>query len=97
MFTVKVHEIGHFHIFGCLTYSHVPFEKRPKLEATGERGIFVGYNETSKAFRIYLPAQRKIVVRREVKFEEEKAFRRSLDSEMEDQHGTSTTQVTAQS
>ena len=34
MFTRKVPEIGHFRIFGCLTYSHVPFEK--KLEATGE-------------------------------------------------------------
>ena len=35
------------------------------------------------------------MVRREVKFEEEKAFRRSLDSEMEDQQGT--TLVTTQS
>ena len=55
MFTGKVHEIGHFRIFGCLTYSHVPSEKRTKLEATCEQGIFVGYDETSKAFRIYLP------------------------------------------
>ena len=95
MFTGKVPKIGHFRIFGFLTYSHVPSEKRTKLEATSERGIFVGYDETPKAFRIYLPTQRKVVVRREVKFEEEKAFRRSLDSEMEDQQGT--THVTAQS
>ena len=93
MFTGKVPKIGHFRIFGCLTYSHLPFEKRIKLEAKGERGIFVGYDETLKAFRIYLPAHRKVVVRREVKFEEEKAFRRSLDSEMQDQQGT--TKVTA--
>ena len=73
-------EIDHFQIFGCLTYSHVPSEKRTKMEATSERGIFVGYDETLKAFRIYFPAQRKVVVRREVKFEEEKAFSRSLDS-----------------
>ena len=91
-FTGKLPKIGHFRIFGCLTYSHVPSEKRTKLEATGEPGILVGYNETSKAFRIYLPAQRKVVVRREVKLEEEKSFRRSFDSEMEDQQ--STTQVT---
>ena len=77
-------EIGHFWIFGFLTYSHVPSEKRKKLEATGECGIFVGYDDTSKAFWIYFPAQRKVVVRRELKFEEEKAFRRSLDFEMED-------------
>ena len=73
----KKPEIGHFHIFGCPTYSHVLYEKRKMLEATGERGIFVGYDETSKAFRIYLPTQRKVVVRREVRFEEERAFRRS--------------------
>ena len=35
-FIGKVPEIGHFWIFGCLTYSHVPTEKRTKLEATGE-------------------------------------------------------------
>ena len=52
MFTTKVPEIGHFQIFGCLTYSHVPSKKRTKLEATGEHGIFVGYDETSKDFCI---------------------------------------------
>ena len=60
-----------------------------------ERGIFVRYDETSKAFCTYLPTQRKVVVRREVKFEEEKAFRRFLDSEIEEQQ--STPQVTVQS
>ena len=55
MFTGKMPEIGHLCIFGYLTYSHVPSEKRTKLEATGERGIFVGYDKTLKAFRIYLP------------------------------------------
>ena len=40
MFSRKMPEIGHFCIFGCLTYSHVPSEKRTNLEATRERGIF---------------------------------------------------------
>ena len=79
--TGKLLEIGHFCIFGCLTYSHVPSKKRTKLEAIGERGIFFGYDETSKAFRIYLPTQRKVVVRREVRFEEERAFRKSRESD----------------
>ena len=72
-------DIGHFRMFACLTFSHVPSEKRTKLEPTVEKGIFVGYNETSKAYQIYIPAQRKIVVRRDVRFEEECAFRKSLD------------------
>jgi hypothetical protein len=58
-------------MFGCMTFSHVPSEKRTKLEPIAEKGIFVGYNETSKAYRIYIPAERKIVVRRDVRFEEE--------------------------
>ena len=92
-FTGKKPEVSHFRIFGFLTYSHVPSEKRTKFEATVEKGIFVGYDETSKAFCIYLPAQRKVVVRREVRFEEEQAFRKSRESEEEKQLIT-TLQVT---
>ena len=77
----KKPEVGHFRIFGCLTFSYVPYEKRTKLEPTVERGIFVGYDETSNAFHIYLPSQRKVIVRREVRFEEERAFRKSRDLE----------------
>ena len=83
-FTGKKPEVSHFRIFGCLTYSHVPSGKRTKFEPTAERGIFVGYDETSKAFRIYLPSLRKVVVRKEVRFEEEQAFRNSTESEQED-------------
>jgi transposase InsO family protein len=38
-FSGKKPEVGHFRIFGCLTYSHVPSEKRTKLEPTAKRGI----------------------------------------------------------
>jgi hypothetical protein len=38
--------IGHLRIFGCPIYIHVPMEKRTKLEPSGNKGIFVGYNET---------------------------------------------------
>jgi hypothetical protein len=43
----------------------------------------VGYNESSKAYRIYIPGQRQIKVSRDVTFEEEIAFRRSRESQME--------------
>jgi hypothetical protein len=77
----KKPEVGHLCIFGCITYSYVPSEKRKKLEPKTERGIFVGYNETSKYFRIYLPSLRKTVLRRDVRFEEDRAFRKSRGSE----------------
>ena len=52
--------VGHLRIFGCHVYIHVPKEKRSKLEPSGKKGIFVGYSETSKAYRIYIPGQRYI-------------------------------------
>jgi hypothetical protein len=72
-------------IFGCLVYCHVPSEKRTKLEATAEKGIFVGYSETSKAYRVYILALRKTVVRRDVKFEEDRALRKAHDTVQQQQ------------
>jgi hypothetical protein len=80
-FSGKKPEVGHFRIFGCLIYSHVPSEKRTKLETMKEKGIFVGYSETSKAFCIYIPSFRKIVLRRDVRFEEDGPFRKSQGTE----------------
>jgi hypothetical protein len=89
-FSGKKPEVGHFRIFGCLTYSHVPSEKRTKLDPTTEKGIFVGYSKTSKAFRIYIPSLRKTIVRRDVRFEEDRAFRRSRDMEQGEQSSPQT-------
>jgi hypothetical protein len=81
-FSGKNPEVGHFWIFGCITYSYVPSENRTKMEPMAERGIFVGYNETSKDFCIYLPSLRKIVLRRDVRFEEDGAFRKSRGTDI---------------
>ena len=64
---------------------HIPMSllRRGQSWRLLERGIFVGYEEVSKAFCIYLPAQRRVVMRREVRFEEERAFRKSLESQEE--------------
>jgi hypothetical protein len=82
-FTKEKPEIGHFRIFGCPVYLHVPKEKRSKLEPSGRKGTFVGYSESSKAYRIYIPGQRQIEVRRDVTFEEEVAFQKSREDQME--------------
>jgi len=64
-------DIGHLHIFGCLIYFHVPKEKRNKFEATRRKGMFLGYCENSKSFRIYIPNQRKVEISRHVTYDEE--------------------------
>jgi hypothetical protein len=78
-FTGKKPEVGHFRIIGCLVYCHVPSDKRTKLDSTTTKGIFIGYSETSKAYRVYVPTSKKTVVRRDVRFEEEKSFSKSYD------------------
>jgi hypothetical protein len=50
------------------------------LEPSGQKGIFVEYSETSKDYMIFIPAQWKTVVSRDVKFKENLACRRSRES-----------------
>jgi hypothetical protein len=73
-FTGVKPEVGNFKIFGCPIYFHVPKEKRAKLDPSGRKGIFVGYNESSKEYWIYILGQRQIEVSRDVIFEEEIYF-----------------------
>ena len=40
-FTRVKPEVGHFGIFGCLVYSHVPKEKRTKVETIGIKGYLL--------------------------------------------------------
>jgi hypothetical protein len=53
-FTSRRPKIGYLRIFGCPVYIHIPMEKRKKLQPSGQRGILVGYNEDSKAYRVFL-------------------------------------------
>jgi hypothetical protein len=73
-------EIGHLRIFGCLVYIHVLVEKRTNIEPSGHKGIFVGYSETSKAYRIFILVHRKTVVSRDVKFDEKLTSRTTQES-----------------
>ena len=51
VFLGKKPEVSHLRIFGCPMYIHIPKEKRTKLDPSGKKGIFVGYSESSKAYR----------------------------------------------
>jgi hypothetical protein len=66
-------------IFGNPVYIHIPKEKRTKQEPSRKKGTFVGYTETSKAYRIYIPGQKFIEVSRDVTFHEEAVFRRARE------------------
>ncbi|PHT94751.1 hypothetical protein T459_02633 [Capsicum annuum] len=42
--------VDHFRIFGCITYAHIPDEKRKKLDDKSKKCIFLGVSEASKAY-----------------------------------------------
>ncbi|KAI4357146.1 hypothetical protein L6164_001113 [Bauhinia variegata] len=48
--------------------------KRCKLDKKAEPGVFIGYSETGKAYRIFQPQNGKILVSRDVKFMENKQW-----------------------
>jgi hypothetical protein len=84
MFTGKKPEVRHLKIFGCPVFIHIPKEKRNKLDPSGKKGIFVGYCEVSKAFRIYILGHRHIEISRDVTFDEEEALRKSRICQLEE-------------
>jgi len=76
MLTSKKPDVSHFRIFGSLVYFHVPKEKRSKLGASGKKGIFVGYSENSKGYRIYVVGQKEVEISHDVTFDEDMALRK---------------------
>ena len=84
-FSGKKPNVENLRIFGCPVYSHIPKDKRNKLEPSGKKGIFVGYSDSSKAYRIYFPEQHKIKVSRDVTFNEKMAFRKSIEEIIEEE------------
>jgi hypothetical protein len=84
MFIGKKPEVSHLKIFGCPVFIHIPKEKRNKLEPSGKKGIFVGYCEVSKAFRIYIPGHRHIEISGDVTFDEEATLKKSKRCKLEE-------------
>ena len=82
IFTSKKPDVSHFKIFGSSVYVHVTKNARKKLEPTTEVGIFVGYTGTPHNYRVYFPNNRMTVVRWDIKLNEEKAMKFSLEREL---------------
>ena len=85
VFTGTRPDVSHIRIFGSVCYCHVHADTRKKLDPSGEKGLLVGYRETLKAYIVYILARKMIIVSRDVKFDEDRALRRSMDIPAEQQ------------
>jgi hypothetical protein len=84
IFSGKKPEESHLKIFGCPVFVHILKEKRTKLDPLGKKGIFVGYYEVSKAFRIYIPGYHHIEISKDVTFDEDAALKKSRRCQLEE-------------
>ncbi|CAJ2654342.1 unnamed protein product [Trifolium pratense] len=66
--------VHHFRIFGCLAHAHVPDTHRKKLDGKSIKCIHLGVSEESKAYKLYDPIAKKIIISRDVIFEESKGW-----------------------
>jgi hypothetical protein len=57
-------------VFGALCYPTNDREDLGKLKAKGDIGIFIGYSENSRAFRVYNRRTKRIMEAMNVKFDE---------------------------
>ena len=74
--------VHHLKVFGSVAYSHIPDAMRSKLDDKSEKCIFIGYSERSKAYKLYNPVTKKMVISRDVRFDENSSFE-ELEAEKE--------------
>lgn len=66
--------IEHLRIFGIMTYALVTCERRVKLDEKNTKCLLFGVSRESKAYRLYNQETKKIVVSRDVYFDESKGW-----------------------
>ena len=70
MFNVKP-DLSHLRQFGCTAYVLTPKHQRDgKLAPVSTSGLFVGYPDGTKGYKVYVPGQDIIVISRDVRFVE---------------------------
>lgn len=66
--------VDHFRVFGCIAHAHVPDVRRTKLENKSICCVLLGVSEESKAYKLYDPISKKVVISRDVIFQEEQQW-----------------------
>jgi transposase InsO family protein len=62
--------VSHFRAFGSTAYVHVPKAKRRHLESHTTKCVMIGYAAGTKAWRLWDPAARRVIISKDVIFDE---------------------------
>jgi hypothetical protein len=66
--------VAHMKVFGCITYAHVPKEKRRKLDDKIVKCIFIGYSIEKISYMLFDPQAKKVIISKDVVFDEHGIF-----------------------
>lgn len=58
--------LQHLKVFGSRAMYHIPKQKRRKFDVKSKEGIFFGYADNSKGFRIFNPDSGEVIITRDV-------------------------------
>ena len=48
----KKPDVSNLRVFGCVTYAHIPDNRRKKLDPKSRKTVFVGYPEGVKGYKL---------------------------------------------
>jgi hypothetical protein len=63
-------DVSHFRVFCSITWAHIPDVKMKALQPKSKKCVFFCYSEDVKGYRLIQPHCNEIVIRRDVKFDE---------------------------
>lgn len=88
----KKPNISHLRVFGCLSFAKVEAHKLKKLDDRSRMLVHLGTEPGSKAYRLFDPKSQKIIVSRDVVFDESKGWDWNLTTK--DQTGAGSFKIT---
>jgi len=68
--TTRKPSVEHLKVFGWIGHVHVPDVTRKKLDEKSIKCVYMGVSEESKASRMYDPITKRIIISRDVVFDE---------------------------
>jgi hypothetical protein len=66
--------VEYFRVFSCIGHVHIPNMKRTKLDSRSSNYVLLVVSEETKGYRMYNPITKKIVISRDVIFEENEVW-----------------------